>query len=372
MGKDYYKILGVEKNASEADIKKAFRKLAHQYHPDKNNGNAEKFKEINEAYQVLGNSTKRSQYDQFGSTFSGAGGQQGYAGGNPFGFDFSNFGGFSQAGQNVDFDFDLGDIFGSFFSREAGSPFGRGGSSRRGANIEVDINISLQEAVFGTERKLSLRKQNQCRACQGTGAKEGTSFSKCKTCDGSGVVIATVLGHFRTQTACPDCQGKGQTVKEKCQVCAGRGSILEEVDIKVEIPAGIDDGQSIRLSGQGNAGASGSGDLYVIVHVQEQAGFKRQGDNLFTDHEILFTTAALGGDIQVQTIDGEVKLKVPAGTPSGKKFVLKGKGVTRLRSKNRGDQIVIVNVAVPTKLTKKQKQLLEELDREFGHKKGWF
>ena len=372
MGKDYYKILGVDKNASEADIKKAFRKLAHQYHPDKNNGNSEKFKEINEAYQVLNNKDKRSQYDQFGSTFS-SGGQQGYAGGNPFGFDFSNFSGFSQAGQNVDFDFDLGDIFGSIFSREAGSPFGRGGSrSRRGANIEVDINVSLKEAVFGTKQTLSLRKQNQCRACQGTGAKDGTSFTKCKTCDGSGVVTATVLGHFRTQTACPDCQGKGQTVKEKCQVCAGRGSILEDTDLQVDIPAGIDDGQSIRLSGQGNAGASGSGDLYVNVHVQAQAGLKRQGDNLFTDSEIPFTIAALGGDIKVKTIDGEVKLKIPAGTPSGKKFILKGQGVTRLRSHSRGDQIVIVTVAVPTKLTKKQKQLLEELDKEFGHKKGWF
>lgn len=366
MGKDYYKILGVEKGATDQEIKRAFRKLAHEYHPDKANGNIDKFKEINEAYQVLGNKEKRQQYDQFGTTFDG---QSGFGGGNPFGqgFDFSQ--GFGGA-QNIDFD--LGDIFGSMFG--GGGPT-RAGRTSRGSDIEVDIEITLKEAVFGISKNISIRKENSCQACSGTGADKGDSFKECKTCNGNGRISTTVLGTFRTQTICPDCKGNGKIIKDKCGNCSGTGITTDNVDIKIEIPAGIDNGQAIRLSGQGNAGKNGapSGDLYVNINIKEEKGFSRQGFDLITEYDIPFTKAVLGSEIQVKTIDGKVKLKIPSGTPSGKKFILKGKGVNRLKSRGRGDQIVVINVDVPTKLSKKQKQLLEELDKELSKdKKSWF
>lgn len=366
MGKDYYKLLGVEKGASEAEIKKAFRKLAHEHHPDKNGGqNSEKFKEINEAYQVLGNKERRQQYDQFGTSFDGA---QGPGGQNPFsqGFDFSGFQG--SGGQGVDFD--LGDIFSSFFT--GGGPGGHS-RSNRGSNIEVDIEIGLKEAVFGTSETISLRKEVLCEPCKGTGADKGTSYDTCDTCGGSGKIATTVLGTFRTQTICPDCGGQGKQIKNKCPNCDGRGANTDNVDIKIEVPAGIDDGQSIRLSNLGNAGKNGaaSGDLYVVVHVKAENNLVRQGDDLISEYEVPFTMAALGGEINVKTIDGKVKLKIPAGTPSGKKFILRDKGVTHLRSRGRGDQVVIVDVNVPTKLNKKQRELLKELDKEFSTKKSW-
>jgi len=372
MAKDFYKVLGVDKTASEAEIKKAFRKLAHEHHPDKANGNADKFKEINEAYQVLSNKEKRQQYDQFGSTFDGAGG---FGGANPFGqgnpFGGANMGGFDFSGaQNVDFD--LGDIFGQFFG--GGAPNGRA-RSQRGQDIQVDIEISLKEAVFGKTDTFSLRKQVACQSCQGTGAAKGTSYEKCGTCAGSGKIATTVLGTFRTQTVCPECMGTGKLIKDKCGACHGQGFNEENVDIKVEIPAGIDDGQAVRLSGQGNAGKNGSpaGDLYVTVHIKDEPGFVREGNDLISEYDIPFTMAALGGEMEIKTIDGKVKLKIPAGTASGKQFILREKGVTHLRSRSRGNQIVIVNVEVPKKLSKKQKQLLEELDKEFlGNKKSWF
>jgi len=368
MAKDYYKILGVDKTASEAEIKKAFRKLAHEHHPDKANGNADKFKEINEAYQILSNKEKRQQYDQFGSTFDGAGANP-FGGGNPFGQ--GNMGGFDFSGaQNMDFD--LGDIFGQFFG--GGAPNGRA-RSQRGQDIQVDMEISLKDAVFGKSESFSLRKQVACKPCKGTGADKGTSYDTCPTCAGSGKIATTVLGTFRTQTVCPECMGQGKIIKNKCGACHGQGFTEENTDIKVEIPAGIDDGQAIRLAGQGNAGKNGSpaGDLYVNVHVKNEPGFERQGSDLLTEYDIPFTMAALGGEIEVRTIDSKVKLKIPAGTPSGKQFVLRDKGVTHLRSRGRGNQIVIVNVNVPKKLTKKQKELLEELNKEFSDKKkGWF
>jgi molecular chaperone DnaJ len=366
MGKDYYKILGVEKGANDADIKRAFRKLAHEHHPDKASGDIEKFKEINEAYQVLGNKEKRQQYDQFGTTFDGQGGM---GGGNPFGqgFDFSQgFGG----GQNADFD--LGDIFGSMFG--GGGPAG-GGRANRGTDIEVELDISLKEAVFGTSKNISIRKENSCEPCKGTGADKGDSFDQCKSCAGSGRISTTVLGTFRTQTVCPDCKGQGKTIKDKCGNCSATGVTTENVDINVEIPAGIDNGQAIRLAGQGNAGKNGApaGDLYANIVVVAEKGFERQGFDLISEYDIPFTMAALGSQIEVKTIDGKVKLKIPAGTPSAKKFILKGKGVNRLKSRGRGDQVVIINVDVPTKLSKKQKQLLEELNKELiKDKKSWF
>lgn len=359
MAKDYYKILGVSKGATDPEIKRAFRKLAHEYHPDKQgSGNEAKFKEINEAYQVLSNQEKRSQYDQFGQTFDGSG----FKGGNPFGqgFDFSQ--GF---GNSQNFDFDLGDIFGSVFGGST-----RRGRTNKGADIQVDLEITLQEAVFGVSKTISLRKQNNCSVCQGTGAKDASSYSTCPTCNGSGQ-IATAIGPFRTQSVCPECRGTGQVIKNKCSHCNGQGIVLENIDIKVAIPGGIDDGQSIRLAEQGNSGlqGAGSGDLYVNIHLRSDSDFTREDFDLISERTIPFTVVTLGGTIEVKTIDGKVKLKIPAGTPSGKKFILKGKGITHLRSKGRGDQIVIVNVDVPTKLTKKEKKLLEELHEEFLDKK---
>ncbi len=362
MAKDYYKILGVERNASEADIKKAFRKLAHEHHPDKSSGNADKFKEINEAYQVLNNKEKRAQYDQFGSTFENGGGfHQG-----PFqgrgGFDFGGFD-FSNAQQGAgNFDFDLGDIFSSFFG--GGAP-GRS-QRRRGADIQMDMEITLSEAAFGITKDIKIRKKELCHDCQGTGAKDGKSFSSCQQCHGSGQISTTILGQFRTQTVCPSCQGTGQVIKDKCSACGATGNISREVNLKVEIPAGIDDGQSIKLSGQGNSGPNKApaGDLYITVHVLPNKDFERHGFDLLSEQKIPFAIATLGGDINVKTIDGLVKLKIPTGTPSGKQFILRGKGLTRLNSKNRGDQVVIVQVAVPTKISKRQKQLIEELQSE--------
>ncbi|MDD5749600.1 MAG: molecular chaperone DnaJ [Patescibacteria group bacterium] len=376
MAKDYYKILGVDKSATEADVKKAFRKLAHQYHPDKNgSGNAEKFKEINEAYQVLGNKDRRQQYDRFGFAGDAASGTnpfgQGFAGrGAQGGWDFSGFGNFSGNASNVDFDFDLGDIFDSFFG---GSRSGRGGRSRKGASLEVEIEISLKEAAFGSRRDITIERDDNCQACSGSGAKDGSAFTTCPTCAGSGVINSTVFGNFRTQTPCPECRGQGKVIKEKCPECQGQGVEHKEENIAVEIPAGIEDGQSIRLSGRGNAGKNGvaSGDLYIRVNVMEEEGFVREGDDFLSEYEIPFTLAALGGQIKVKTIDGEVKLKIPAGTPSGKKFILRGQGLGRLKARGRGDQVVTVQVAVPTKLTKKQKKLLEDFAQE-SDKKAWF
>ena len=293
MAKDYYKTLGVERNASEADIKKAFRKLAHEYHPDKSNGNADKFKEINEAYQVLNNKEKRSQYDQFGSAFEGGGFNQG-----PFqgrgGFDFGGFD-FSQAQQGgANFDFDIGDIFSSFFG---GQSQGRS-RRRRGSDIQMDIEITLSEAAFGVAKNIKIRKQDLCQDCHGTGAKDGKSFSSCQQCNGSGQISTTILGQFRTQTICPSCQGAGQVIKEKCSHCGASGNIWRESTLSVDVPAGIDDGQSIKLSGQGNSGPNKApaGDLYITIHVLPNRDFERQGFDLFSEQKIPFATATLGGE----------------------------------------------------------------------------
>jgi molecular chaperone DnaJ len=370
MSKDYYKILGVEKNASADEIKKAFRKVAHEHHPDKNNGQDAKFKEANEAYQTLSDKNKRAQYDQFGSAFSGAGAQGFGGGGNPFA-GFGGAQGFGGRAQQADFDFDLGDIFGSFFGGQ-GQARSR---TQRGRDLEVNLDISLKEAVFGVSKNISIKKQQGCSHCKGNGAKDGTSFDNCNVCAGSGRVSTVILGQFQTQTACPECRGQGKKIKEKCGACNGQGNILENQDIKIEVPGGIDEGQSIRLSGQGDSGANGApaGDLYVNIAVNPEAGFVREDFDLITEIKVPFTLTALGDEIKVKTIDGQVKLKIPAGTQSGQKFILKGKGVTRLKSRGRGNQIVVVLVDVPTKLSRKQKQLIEELDKEMGKdKKSWW
>lgn len=367
MSKDYYKVLGVDKKASEADIKKAYRKLAHEHHPDKTNGNADKFKEINEAYQVLGNKEKRSQYDQFGSTFQQAGG-----GASAGGF---NWGGFQQQGFNGNADFgDLGDIFGDFFG------FGRAGRGRsnRGSDIEVELEIDFNESYFGGDKNISLYKNSVCSKCNGNGAEPGSKIEQCSTCKGSGKIRRvqnTMLGAMQVESACPSCDGRGQKATDPCRSCGGSGIEKKKEEFTISIPAGIGNGQSIKFSGRGEAMAHGgqSGDLYISFRVRPDRRFVRKGDDILVETDVSYATLSAGGEVKVPTVDGSVRLKIPAGTQSGKVFILRSKGFNRIHGRGRGDELVTVNVIVPTKLTKRQKELIEELERELGgKKKAWF
>jgi len=363
MSKDYYKILGVDKGASQDEIKKAFRKLAHEHHPDKTNGNADKFKEINEAYQTLGNESKRQQYDRFGSDF--AGGASGFGGGNPFGGQ-GGFGGFNQS--NVHFDFedlgDLGGIFGSFF----GGGAGQSGRSReaRGRDLEIEMSIDFEEAVFGVEKTIDLSKKIICSVCKGNGAEPGSKINNCSTCHGSGKVTRmqqTILGNFQTQTVCAECGGQGKKPEKKCHKCHGSGVAHGSESIKIKIPAGIDNGQQIRLSGKGEAASNGlAGDLYINIKVRPNKKFVRRGIDVYSTLSISIKQAILGDSIKVETVDGEVNLKIPEGTQSHTQFKLKDKGVPQLNSHGRGDHLVEVVVNIPKNLGRSQKKALEQLD----------
>jgi len=359
MGKDYYKILNIEKSANQDEIKRAFRKLAHKYHPDKPDGDEAKFKEINEAYQVLGNAEKRSQYDQFGSTFD----QQGGFGGGMNWEDFMKHarqggGGF----RNVNFDFgDLGDMFGDIFG------FGGGSSKRenRGSDIQIDITIEFKEAVFGVKKQIELYKYNKCSHCHGNGAEPGTPIDTCKTCNGQGRVTKvqrTFLGAIQTASICPDCNGQGKKAQTPCSKCSGQGISKQNEMIEINIPAGIENGSTIRLSGKGNAAAHGGeeGDLYVNVFVKNDSEFERHGSDVIKHEKISFRQAALGDKIEVQTLDGAVDLKIPSGTQPNTKFRLRGKGIPILNGTGRGDLYVVAVVEVPKKLTRKQRKMLEE------------
>lgn len=351
MAKDYYKILGVEKNASKEDIKKAFRTLAHKYHPDKNGGDASKFKEASEAYAVLSDDQKRAQYDQFGSNF-----QAGGAGGNPFeGFDFSNFGfGGDASFQNIDF----GDIFGDFFG---------GGRARtaRGHDISVDLEISFTDSIFGTERTVALRKTFACETCSGTGGKGGETKT-CDTCGGQGQVRETrrsFLGAFSTVRQCSVCYGRGSVPKEQCITCKGSGVTKGTKEFSIKIPEGINHGEMLRLSGAGEAVSGGvPGDLYVRIHVKPHSSFKKVGFNLETEILINVTTALLGGEMALQTLDGEISLSIPPGVRDGEILRVKGKGVPH--KGKRGDIHVKVRIEIPRKLSKKARALIEELKDE--------
>jgi molecular chaperone DnaJ len=357
MSKDYYKILGLEKGASAEEIKKAFRKKAHEYHPDKAGGNEAKFKEVNEAYQVLSDSKKKAQYDQFGSGFEQAG--AGFGG-------FSGFGGFGQGGVHVDMD-DLGDLFGGI-----GDIFGFGGGRQesrrqRGNDMRVSLEISFLEAVFGVEKEIKIRKRVVCDHCHGHMAEPGTKIETCSTCKGSGRVTRvqrTILGNVQMQASCEDCQGEGKTYKEKCRQCSGSGVIQGEEMLKIKIPAGIDDGEAIRLSGKGEAGVrgAGAGDLLIVVRVKADKRWSREGNDIKTEEKINFAQAALGDKIEIETVDGKLSLKIPAGTQSGTVFKLRGKGVTNLRGLGRGDHYVKIIVKTPTSLNRKQRKLLEEME----------
>jgi molecular chaperone DnaJ len=355
MSKDYYEILGVSRDASSAEIKKAYRQLAHKYHPDKKGGSAEKFKEINEAYQTLSNKEKRSQYDQFGESFSN--------GGNGGGF--SGFQGFNNGG-GFEFNFGeggLGDIFGDFFSGFREKGFG----GERGSDIGIDLEILFKEMAEGTEKEIEIYKGVICDKCQGTGAEPGSNFKKCDKCGGTGRIQTekrTILGSFSQTSVCDKCGGKGEIPEKVCSKCSGEGKIKEKVKIRVTVPAGIEDGQTISLEGQGEPGGKGGqpGDLYLTVHVKADPQFKRKGDDIWYNAEIPFSLAVLGGKIEIMTLSGKVKMKVPAGTQNGKVFRIKGEGIKRLRGYGRGDEIVKIKVRVPKKLSRKQKKLLKELE----------
>ncbi|MBU1046286.1 molecular chaperone DnaJ [Patescibacteria group bacterium] len=349
MNKDYYKILGVDKKASKTDIKKAFHKLAHKYHPDKKDGDEAKFKEASEAYSVLSDDRKRSEYDTYGQSFGGNGAPQG------------GFGGFSGFGQGAQgFDFDLGDIFGDIFG-------GRGQRQKRGSDISVDIEISFAEAVFGIERKIVLTKNSTCSVCKGTGAKEGSAMETCSTCNGQGKVHETkqsFLGSFSTVRTCEKCQGKGKIPKEKCKECRGDGIARKQEEFKIKIPAGINNGEMIRLTGAGEAIPDGvPGDLYIKIHVTPHKIFKKQGVDLTMDLGVKLTDALLGAEYNVETLDGKIEIKIPKGVTHGEILRVKEKGVP-ITDRKRGNLLITLNIKLPTKLSRKAKQLVEELKNE--------
>tara|TARA_B100000959_G_scaffold278311_1_gene336399 strand:- start:1218 stop:2273 length:1056 start_codon:yes stop_codon:yes gene_type:complete len=349
MSKDYYSVLGVEKNASKDEIKKAFRKLAHQYHPDKKGGNEGKFKEVNEAYNILSNDQKRKEYDTYGHAFGNAGGFGG--------FDFSQFNQGATQGFN---DFDLGDIFGEFFG-------GRRGRTKRGSDISVDIEVNFYDSIFGTERKIILNKTSYCENCKGSGAEKNSEMEKCKTCNGKGRIHETTksfFGTFTTEKECRECHGVGEIPKKKCRTCGGHGLIKKQEEISIKIPVGIEDGQMIRLSGAGEAIRGGvSGDLYVKVHIRRDQNFIKEGNNLVTTLNIKVTDALLGGEYTLNTLDGKLKVKIPEGVSFGETLRIKGKGVP-MSGNSRGDLLIKINIELPKKLSKKAKKELEDLREE--------
>lgn len=359
MSKDYYNTLGVKRDASDDEIKKAFRRLAHEHHPDKG-GNHDKFKEINEAYQVLGNSDKRKQYDQFGTAFDGA--QGGFSG-------FEGFNGF-QGGINME---DLGDIFGNIFSGgfSSGARTGTKTRSKRGRDIEMNMSIDFMDTVTGVEREVELYKEISCEECDGAGKKPDTEMLTCKTCGGAGQVrqaSRTIFGVMQSVATCGDCGGLGSKPKEECQKCGGTGVVKGTKKFSVKIPAGVDEGGTMRVPGGGEAGLRGGtpGDLYISIEVRKDKRFERKGDDIHTKLVINYPVAALGGAKEVATVDGPVELKIPAGTAPGTSLKLKGKGIPHLGKSGRGDHIVEIIVDVPQKLSRKQKELLEELRWELG------
>jgi molecular chaperone DnaJ len=355
--REYYEVLGVDKGASADEIKKAFRREAVKHHPDKEGGDETKFKEINEAYEVLKDQAKRQRYDQFGH--AGVGGASG--GANPF----EGFGGFGGGqGQNINFDFGdlgLGDIFGSFFG--GGQSQGRP-RQNRGRDVEARVEISFENAVFGTEAKLDLNLDDTCEHCKGTTVEPGHELKTCDTCGGSGQVVTatrTIFGNIQQATVCPTCHGSGKVPEKVCSVCHGKGTQAKKQTIDLKIPAGIDDGATIRLREHGEAVANGpKGDLYVNVRVKPHKKFTREGDLILSEEHVDMIAAALGTEIEVETVDGKVRMKVPAGTQSGSDFKLSGHGVPHLRSGTRGAHIVTLVVDTPTKLTKQQKELLAQ------------
>ena len=359
--KDYYNVLGVDKKASKDDIKRAFRKLAHKYHPDKGSTDEQKFKEITEAYSILSDDKKRREYDTYGQAFAGGGPSRGggQAGGQGFGgFDFSGF----QQGFGQGAEFDFGDIFGDIFS-------GRGGRAQtpRGRDISIDLEISFKDAVFGTTRTVLIAKVSTCRLCKGNGAKPGTELEKCTTCNGGGRVHETrnsILGQFTSVRACAACDGSGKIPKEKCPECKGHGVLRKQEEIRINIPAGIDNGEMIRMTAQGEAIKTGvAGDLYVKIHVKPHATFRRDGSNLIMNLSVKLTDSLLGTTVSIETLEGKtLEVKVPPMKRAEELLRVAGKGIPL--EGTRGDLIIRLEVALPHKLSSKARKSLEDLKSE--------
>jgi molecular chaperone DnaJ len=353
--RDYYEILGVAKNANEAELKKAYRQMALKYHPDKNPGNKEaedKFKEAAEAYEVLSDPQKRQKYDQFGH--AGVGSASGFGGG----------------GMNMDDIFShFGDIFGDMFGGGFSSRGGGGQRGRRvnkGSNLRVKVKLTLEEIAKGVEKKIKVNKFVSCDECHGSGAKGGSSYTRCSTCHGTGQVTrvtSTFLGQMQTASVCPQCGGEGQIITDKCNTCFGNGVVKGEEVISLNIPAGVAEGMQLSVSGKGNAAARGgiAGDLIVVIEEQEHPELMRDGDNLLYEHYITFPEAAMGTSIEVPTVDGKARVKIEQGTQAGKVLRLKGKGLPSLNSYSRGDLLVSINVWTPQNLTKEERAMLEKL-----------
>jgi len=361
--KNYYDVLGVDKKASKDEIKKAFRTLAHKYHPDKKGGDAEKFKEINEAYTILSDDQKRQQYDMYGQTFAGGGPAGGGFTGNwedfarQTGFDFSGFGG-GQGGFSAE-GFDLGDIFGEFFG-------GRRSRVKRGRDISIDIELEFQEAVFGVERSVLLNKISVCEACGGSGGKRGTETVTCQTCNGKGKLREmkrSIFGSIEMTHTCEVCGGSGKVPKEKCNICNGQGLLKKEEEIKIKIPAGLDNGEMIRMTGGGEAVKGGTpGDLYIKTHVRKHKIFRKEGNDLIMNLDIKLSDALLGAKIDIQTLDGLSTINIPEGTNTGDILQIKGKGVPY--GSRRGDILIQIKVVLPKKLSESARETIQKLKEE--------
>jgi len=342
--RDYYEVLGVSRNASEQELKSAYRKMALQYHPDRNPGNheaEEKFKEINEAYAVLSNSENRGRYDRFGHAGVGSSATSGA-------WAAPDFGGFEDI---------LGDLFGDIF----GGRSSRRGGPQRGADLRFDLEITLEQAAAGFKTQITIPRLENCETCNGSGAAPGTSPVVCNVCGGAGQVRFQ-QGFFSVSRTCHQCRGAGRTITSYCKTCHGQGRIEKEQQLEIKIPAGVDTGARLRLAGEGEDGTSGgsSGDLYVVIHVKEHELFERQGNNLYVNVPVTFTQAALGAEVKVPTLDGEEMLTIPESTQTGSIFRLKGKGIVSLQGHGRGDLFVVATIVTPTRLTREQKRLLEE------------
>lgn len=362
--RDYYEVLGVSKNATDEEIKKAYRRLAKKYHPDANLNNKEEaeknFKEVNEAYEVLSNSQKRKMYDQFGHD-----GPTGFGGGNPGGGYYS----YSTSGFSGFEDFDLGDIFSSIF----GGGSARNGSRRnnngpvKGADLRYNMEITFEEAFLGVEREIIISRDEQCTTCSGSGAKPGTTSSTCGVCGGTGQVTQvqnTILGQMQTTKTCTNCHGTGKVIKEVCDNCKGKGTIRKQAKIKVKIPAGIDNDQSIVLRGEGEPGIRGGakGDLYIVVRIRKHSIFTRKGTTVYCNIPITFTQATLGAELEIPMVNGtKEKFKIPEGTQNGTTFTIRGKGFKNINTANNGDYVFTVNVQIPKRLSKEQRELLVQL-----------
>ena len=366
--KDYYSILGVSKDATADDLKRAYRKLAKQYHPDAQHTEEDKkkaeakFKEINEAYSVLSDENKRAQYDRFGSNFEQAGfGGSGF-GGYSNAYDFSGFGGI---------DFDLEDILGSVFGGGFGSSSKKSQGPTRGADIRTNMSLKFEEAAFGVKKEISITRNEKCDSCGGSGAKPGSRVITCDKCGGRGKIQMTqntIMGAFSTVKTCDKCSGTGKVIETPCEKCSGKGIVRKSRKIEINVPAGIDDGQAISLRGEGDAGKKGgpNGDLYVVMKVAPHKYFKRNGFDISANVRVPFTKMALGGDITIPTLEGEMEFNIPEGTTTGTKFRVKDQGIPILNGKGRGNLEFTVDVDVPKKLTDKQREILTEFAKTFG------